>query len=184
LISSKDLGPVLIAPSVLAADFLRLGDELKSVEEAGADWHHVDVMDGHFVPNLSFGFPVINAMKQVAQIPLDVHLMISNPADYFARYAKSGADRITYHWEAAVDHASAIRTLKELGVKVGISIKPATDPKVLESALVDIDQVLVMSVEPGFGGQSYMPSAEPKVAWLVALPITRLLELLQAVQTF
>ncbi len=165
--SSVNAAPsLLVAPSALAADFSRLGQELKSTEDAGADWHHVDVMDGHFVPNLSFGFPVIKAMKRAAKIPLDVHLMISNPAEYFSRYVEAGADRVTYHWEALEDHSSAIKALKNLNVKVGISIKPGTCVEVLTDYLPQIDQVLVMSVEPGFGGQSYMPSAEPKIAWL------------------
>ena len=172
--SAQPTGPssVLVAPSALSADFCRLGDELKSIESAGADWHHVDVMDGHFVPNLSFGLPVIASMNKVTMIPLDVHLMISNPQHYFERYAEVGADRITYHWEVFGElmkaHKKSIEILRDLNVKVGVSIKPGTPVTVLEDLLADIDQVLVMSVEPGFGGQSYMPQAEDKIAWLRA----------------
>jgi ribulose-phosphate 3-epimerase len=153
----------LIAPSLLAADFSELGAQLEQAEAAGADWHHVDVMDGHFVPNISLGPAIVRACQRVAAIPLDVHLMIENPDKYLEAFAKAGADQILIHEEASPDLEKSIAHIKKLGCKAGVVINPGTTVNSIESILAKIDIVLVMSVEPGFGGQHFMPEVLPKV---------------------
>ncbi len=158
-------GP-LIAPSLLSADFARLAEEIARVERAGADWLHVDVMDGHFVPNLTIGPPVVAAIKAVAQRPLDVHLMIEEPLRYAPEFAKAGAHVLTFHVEVAPGEQglAVARAFREQGVAlVGVSLKPDTPVEALDAVLGEVDLVLVMSVFPGFGGQRFMPEVLPKV---------------------
>ncbi len=160
---------ILIAPSLLASNFLKLEVEVKRMVEGKADFLHYDIMDGHFVPNLSFGIPVVQAITSAFRIVHDVHLMISNPSEYFEAFAKAGANIITFHFEAAKDVKtikSWIKQIHKLGVKAGISIKPKTKVEVLKPLLGMVDLILVMSVEPGFGGQTFMPSAIAKIKWL------------------
>jgi ribulose-phosphate 3-epimerase len=158
--------PIRIAPSMLACDFACIGAELARAEAAGADWHHVDVMDGHFVPNLTIGAPVVAAMHRVARVPLDVHLMISEPLRYAPDFVKAGAHVLTFHIETCADEAAAravLRGLRQLGVpRVGVSLNPDTQPERLGPVLAEIDLVLVMSVFPGFGGQRFMPQVLEK----------------------
>ncbi len=156
--------PVLIAPSILAADFVRLADEIAAVERAGADLLHVDVMDGHFVPNLTIGPPVVESIKKVAKIPLDVHLMITNADMFIPEFAAAGADYITVHVEACPHLHRTIQSIKERGVKAGVTLNPATPISLLQDILGDVDLVLVMSVNPGFGGQKFIPSVLKKIA--------------------
>jgi len=164
--------PIRIAPSLLSCDFARIADQLQAMERAGADWHHVDVMDGHFVPNISIGPPVVACIDGVTEIPLDVHLMISDPAQYARPFAKAGADVLTFHVEVCEDDAAARRvigTFRDEGVpKVGVALNPATPVERVGGLLDAVDLVLVMSVVPGFGGQSFMPEVLPKVEWLRA----------------
>lgn len=155
---------VLIAPSILSADFLRLGEDIAKTERAGADWHHVDVMDGHFVPNLSLGLPLIKSLKTVSNLPLDVHIMISNPDEYVQRYVEAGADRLTFHIEASVNPLTALKKIRSLGAKAGVSLNPDTPAKSIEKVLPYVDQVLVMSVHPGFGGQKFLENSLAKIA--------------------
>jgi ribulose-phosphate 3-epimerase len=164
--------PVLIAPSLLSSDFARLGEEVARVEQAGADWLHVDVMDGHFVPNLTIGPPVVAAIGKVARAPLDVHLMITNPREFAAAYAKAGAEVLTFHIEVARDTADArsiVRAFRDEGVpKVGVALNPDTPVERVADILDEVDLVLVMSVFPGFGGQSFMAEVLEKTRWLRA----------------
>ena len=143
-----------ISPSVLGADLMRLGDEIRKVEKLGISWLHLDHMDGHFVPNISFGPDFVSAMRRETRLFLDVHLMLSHPLQYIRAYAKAGADLITVHAEAQDEPAAALREIAEQGIKAGISIKPETDPEEIRHLLPLCDLVLVMTVEPGFGGQS------------------------------
>ncbi len=163
---------VKIAPSILSADFARLGEQVREAEAAGADWIHVDVMDGHFVPNITIGPPIVAAIRPVTQLPLDVHLMISQPERYLADFARAGADRITVHVETCPHLHRTIAAIKELGCKAGVTLNPATPLATLEEILPYADLILVMSVNPGFGGQSYIPTSTAK--------IRRLRELLDA----
>ncbi|MCB0327268.1 MAG: ribulose-phosphate 3-epimerase [Bdellovibrionales bacterium] len=156
----------MIAPSILSADFGRLRDEIQAVEDAGADWIHVDVMDGHFVPNLTLGPPVIACIRKVTTLPLDVHLMIEKPQSSISQYADAGADWITIHQEADAHLHRAVDHIKKLGIKAGVSINPASPVSLLENILQDLDLVLVMSVNPGFGGQSFLPFCLDKVKQL------------------
>jgi ribulose-phosphate 3-epimerase len=156
--------PVLVSPSILSADFLHLSDELRSIETAGADWHHIDVMDGHFVPNLTFGLPIIKQIKSVSKIPLDVHIMVSNPDEVAAAYVQAGADWLTFHVEAARDAVAVAESIRASGAKAGISLRPATPVEALLPVLHHVDLILVMSVNPGFGGQSFMPDAPERIA--------------------
>ena len=155
--------PVFIAPSILSADFAYLGDALKSLEAAGADWVHVDVMDGHFVPNLTIGAPVVHALRQVTTLPLDVHLMIENPDALLPDFARAGADILTVHVEACTHLHRTLQLIKSLGVKAGVSLNPHTPVSVLEPVIDDLDLILVMSVNPGFGGQAFIPFALEKL---------------------
>lgn len=152
---------MIIAPSVLAADFSELKSEIKKVENA--KWLHIDIMDGHFVPNISFGPGIVKAIRKVSTQVFDTHLMITDPMKYVVPFIEAGSDRITFHIEAVDEPLELIRHLKSLNVKVGISIKPKTNIDTIKEYLKDIDQVLVMSVEPGFGGQEFDPSSLPKI---------------------
>jgi ribulose-phosphate 3-epimerase len=154
---------IKIAPSILSADFSRLGDDIQAVDRAGADYIHVDVMDGHFVPNITIGPLVVDALRKVTDKPLDVHLMIENPDLYIAEFAKAGADIITVHQEAVPHLHRTVQLIKSLGKKAGVSLNPATPVETLDVILDDLDLVLVMSVNPGFGGQSFIPSALDKI---------------------
>lgn len=157
---------MLISPSMLSADFARLKEELDRVKQGGADWLHIDVMDGHFVPNISFGMPVIKCIRPVSNLFFDVHIMISQPQKYITDLKKSGADLVTFHVEAEGDPAETIRMIHAEGMKAGISVKPGTPVEVLAPYLDEVELVLVMTVEPGFGGQSFMEDMMPKLAWL------------------
>ena len=155
-----------IAPSILSADFARLGEEIRAVEKAGADMIHFDVMDGHFVPNLSIGIPVIESVRKVTRLPLDAHLMISEPARYIEAFVKAGADSISVHCEVCPDIPAMAKRIHELGARASIGINPETDAdKVLPSA-EHLDMILVMSVHPGFGGQEFIPAALDKLRYI------------------
>ncbi len=155
---------IIISPSILSADFANLERDIKTVEKYGADWLHVDVMDGHFVPNITIGVPVVKSLKAVSSIPLDVHLMIENPEKYIEPFAKAGADILTFHYEAAKDKVETIVNLiKSFNIKAGLSIKPKTSPDEILDYLPQIDMLLVMTVEPGFGGQKFMPECAEKI---------------------
>jgi len=155
---------IKVAPSILSADFSRLGEEIKAVEAAGADLIHVDVMDGHFVPNITIGPLIVQAVRKVTKLPLDVHLMIENPELYIADFAKAGADYITVHAEAAVHLHRLVQSIREhKDVRAGVSLNPATPLEELDYILDELDLVLIMSVNPGFGGQAFIPSALRKI---------------------
>ena len=153
----------MIAPSVLAADFGHLERDVQMVDRSEAAWVHVDVMDGCFVPNISFGFPVLRAVRRATQKPLDVHLMIIEPERYIARFAHDGADWVTFHLEATDDALHCVHLIRESGAKVGVSIKPKTPVESLRPILSEVDMVLVMSVEPGFGGQKFIPESLDRI---------------------
>ena len=165
-----------IAPSILSADFSRLGEEIRAVEAAGADYIHVDVMDGHFVPNLTIGPPVIASLRKVTALPFDVHLMIEEPARYVRDFAEAGADLIVVHSEADVHLHRTVQLIKSLGKKAGVSLNPATSLHVLDHIVEDLDLVLLMTVNPGFGGQAFIESCLPKIQSLRALLDRRGLE--------
>ncbi|PAQ13238.1 ribulose-phosphate 3-epimerase [Bacillaceae bacterium SAOS 7] len=154
---------VKIAPSILSADFSRLGEEIKDVEMGGADIIHVDVMDGHFVPNITIGPLIVDAIRPITKLPLDVHLMIENPDQYIEAFAKAGADYITVHVEACPHLHRTIQLIRSHGVKAGVVLNPATPAQMIEHILEDIDMVLLMTVNPGFGGQSFIHSVVPKI---------------------
>lgn len=156
----------MLAPSILSGDFAHLEDDIQFVNRSVSDWFHIDVMDGIFVPNISFGFPVMEAIAKYAEKPLDTHLMIINPENYFERCAKIGVDWLSFHYEATHKPLEALRAIRALGMKAGVVIKPQTRPEVLDCLLEDSDYVLVMSVNPGFGGQKFMPDSLPKVEYL------------------
>ncbi|MEZ0482578.1 ribulose-phosphate 3-epimerase [Planococcus sp. SSTMD024] len=160
---------IKIAPSILAADFAKLGQEVLEVEKAGADWIHIDVMDGHFVPNITMGPIVVDALRPLTQLPLDVHLMIENPDRYIEDFAKAGADYITVHVEACPHLHRTIQLIRSFGVKPGVVLNPHTPIETIQHVLEDIDLVLFMTVNPGFGGQKFIHSVVPKVAALSQL---------------
>jgi ribulose-phosphate 3-epimerase len=153
----------LVAPSILSADFARLGEEISAVSAAGADWIHVDVMDGHFVPNLTLGAPIVNCLKPVTKLPLDCHLMVENPEQYFKDFAAAGADYLTIHIESTTSAEAALKEIRRLGMKPGITMRPATPASTIFPYLKFVDLVLVMTVNPGFSGQSFMADAALKV---------------------
>lgn len=160
---------IQIAPSILSADFANLERDVRMVSEAGADWIHIDVMDGHFVPNLTIGPAHVKMLKRVTDVPLDVHLMIDNPEVQVPWYIDAGADSVTVHVETCDDAATMLRMIGDAGVKVGISLNPETDASALEGLLGLVDMVLVMSVHPGFGGQSFIESSPAKIAAIVEM---------------
>ena len=153
-----------IAPSILSADFARLGDAIREAEAAGADWIHVDVMDGHFVPNITIGVPVVAAIRKVTTLPLDVHLMIERPDRFIEAFAKAGADYLTVHVEAERHLHRTVQAIRQHGARPGVSLNPATPASALDEILPDVDLVLVMSVNPGFGGQAFIESSIAKIA--------------------
>ena len=159
------MSKVIISPSILSADFTNLECDIRRIEDAGADWVHVDVMDGHFVPNITIGVPVVKSIRQITELPLDVHLMIENPEQYIEPFAKAGADILTFHYEAVKEDcvSDLIKYIKSFGVKAGMSIKPKTSPDVVFPYISDLDLVLVMTVEPGFGGQTFMSDCAEKL---------------------
>jgi len=157
---------VKLAPSVLSADFARLGEQVREAEAAGVEWVHVDVMDGHFVPNLTVGPPIVHALRSVTRLPLDVHLMIERPERLIPAFAEAGADILTVHVETCPHLHRTVQQIKEFGVKAGVTLNPATPLVMLEEILPYVDVVLVMSVNPGFGGQSYIPTSTDKIARL------------------
>jgi ribulose-phosphate 3-epimerase len=165
--------PIKIAPSILAADFLRLGEQLAQVEEAGADRIHVDVMDGHFVPNLSMGLPLVEAVRRGTKILVEVHLMIEQPERYVDDFARAGSDQIIVHQEVSPHLHRTVQQIRSLGRRVSVALNPATPPSVLDEVLHDIDGVLVMTVNPGFGGQRFIESMLPKLRRLRASIVER-----------
>ena len=159
------MSKIIISPSILSADFANLERDIKAVEKAGADWIHVDVMDGHFVPNITIGVPVVKSLRNVTELPLDVHLMIENPEKYIEPFAKAGADIITFHYEAVKPEniQAIIDAIKGFGIKAGMSIKPKTGANEILKHLPQLDMLLVMTVEPGFGGQKFMQDCAEKI---------------------
>ena len=159
----------LVAPSILSADFSKLGEEIKMINSSIADWIHVDVMDGVFVPNISFGFPVIKKIKEYSARPLDVHLMIVNPDRYFHQFRDAGADILTIHYEAETHLHRSVAAIKDTGMKAGVALNPHTPVSLLEDIIEDVDLVLIMSVNPGFGGQKFIPNTYKKIGRLKKL---------------
>ncbi|MEH7084689.1 ribulose-phosphate 3-epimerase [Neobacillus drentensis] len=154
---------VKIAPSILSADFSKLGEEILAVEKGGADYIHIDVMDGHFVPNITIGPLIVEAIRPITKLPLDVHLMIENPDQYIEAFAKAGADYITVHVEACRHLHRTIQNIKSFGIKAGVVLNPATPVESIQHIIGEIDMVLLMSVNPGFGGQKFIPEVLPKI---------------------
>ena len=153
----------LIAPSILSADFSKLGDEIRAVEAAGADWIHIDVMDGHFVPNITIGPLIVEAARRVTALPLDVHLMIENPERYIKAFADAGADLISVQAEACVHLHRTVQMIKEIGLRAGVVLNPSTPLSAIEWVLNNVDFVMIMSVNPGFGGQDFIPNSLDKI---------------------
>lgn len=159
---------VIVSPSILSSDFANLGRDIRMIEKAGADWVHIDVMDGHFVPNISIGIPVVKSIRKVTKLPFDVHLMIENPKKYIKAFADAGADIITFHFEAVErkDVVAIADYIKSLGLKAGISIKPKTNVEEIIEYIGYFDLILIMTVEPGFGGQQFIPECAQKISIL------------------
>jgi len=157
---------MIIAPSILSADFARLAEEVAAVEKAGADWIHVDVMDGAFVPNITIGQPVVRALRKVTELPLDVHLMVEDPGRYVDEFVEAGSDWLTVHAEACTHLHRCLQQIRAAGAKAGVSLNPATPLSVIEHVLDEVDLVLIMSVNPGFGGQKFIPEALNKIRML------------------
>ena len=153
---------VIVAPSILSADFSRLGEEIKAVEQAGAEWIHIDVMDGHFVPNITIGPVVVKSIRSISSLFFDCHLMIENPGDYVEPFAKAGAELITIHAESNSNLKSLIKKIKNIGCKAGVSVNPETSLDTIKDIIEDIDLLLIMSVHPGFSGQSFIKEVIPK----------------------
>lgn len=164
---------VLVAPSILSADFARLGEELQRLEASGADWVHIDVMDGMFVPNLTLGPPIIQALRKHSKLPFDVHLMIEQPERYLSDFRDAGADVLTVHAEACPHLHRTLSEIRRLGCKAGVSLNPSTPVSTIENVLDELDLVLIMSVNPGFGGQSFIPNSLKKLAEVKALIANR-----------
>jgi ribulose-phosphate 3-epimerase len=154
---------IQIAPSILSADFMRLGEEIQAAEQAGADLLHIDIMDGHFVPNITIGPAIVAAIRKITTLPLDVHLMIEDPDKFLPDFAQAGADYLTVHCEATVHLHRTVQWIRERGLKAGVSINPATPVSQLESIISDVDLLLLMSVNPGFGGQKFIPATMDKI---------------------
>jgi ribulose-phosphate 3-epimerase len=154
---------VLVAPSILAADSMRFGDEIKSVEQAGASWHHIDVMDGHFVPNLTFGLPLVKAMKKITTLPLDVHIMVSNPDDVALSYVEAGADILVFHAEVAKHGHRLADAIRKQGARPGIALNPGSPLELAFALAPHVDVIMLMSVNPGFGGQSFIEDTVTRV---------------------
>ncbi len=154
---------MIISPSLLSADFSRFGEECIRMEKCGADWLHIDVMDGHFVPNLTIGAPVVQAIRSCSSLPFDVHLMISNPLQYIEDFARAGADIITFHIESESDVSETVKKIRQCGCKAGIALKPGTPASAVFPYIDETDMILVMTVEPGFGGQGFMNDMMPKL---------------------
>jgi ribulose-phosphate 3-epimerase len=169
------MGHIKIAPSILSSDFARLAEQVQEAEAAGADWIHVDVMDGHFVPNLTIGPPVVRALRSVTDLPLDAHLMMEEPERYLEEFARAGADGLTVHVETCPHLHRTIQQIQDLGLTAGVTLNPATPLSSLEEILPYVDLVLIMSVNPGFGGQSYIPTSTSRIA--------RLREMLDAIDS-
>jgi ribulose-phosphate 3-epimerase len=170
----------MIAPSILSADFTCLADEIKAVEKAGADLIHVDIMDGHFVPNITIGPLIVKAVRRVTRLPLDVHLMISNPDRFIKTFAEAGADILTIHAEAAIHLHRSLQYIRASGAKPSVALNPATPPGMIEYILGDVDMVLVMTVNPGFEGQAFIPDVVPKIErlreWMLRRELSTLIE--------
>jgi ribulose-phosphate 3-epimerase len=159
----------IVAPSLLAADFSKLGSEIEMVNKSEADWLHLDIMDGVFVPNISFGFPVLKFIKELSGKPLDIHLMIVQPERYLQRFAEAGAYRLTVHYEACVHLHRVVEEIKDLGIKAGVTLNPHTPVHLLEDIITELDLVLIMSVNPGFGGQHFIENTYTKITELKKL---------------